>query len=384
VSQQKYTFHILGIPHCITSKEFNHCAYTTKVFRFAPMMRALGHRVIHYGCEGSTVECDEHVSVTTPQDLEIAYGPNYRSQNAFFKFDMNDHVYRTFYANAIREIGLRKQKNDFLLPFWGMGHKPVCDAHSDLIVVEPGIGYAGGHFATWRVYESYAIRAAVGGAQAVAECKESWYHAVIPNYFDPNDFVYSDIKSDYFLFLGRVYPGKGADVAIQICEKLGKKLILAGQGSLSDFGYHPIPGLIEHVGYADVHKRQQLMANAKGFFLISMYSEPFGGAAVEAMFSGTPIITSDWGVFPETNIHGITGFRCRTFDQFCWATENIQNIKPINCRNWALNNYSMSRVGEMYNEYFQMVHDVYTGNGWYQEHPERTDLNWLNRYYNFE
>ena len=382
--KQKFTFHCLGIPHTITNKDFSHCAYTAKNFKFCKMMRALGHTVIHYGCEGSTVECDEHVTVTTIADLEKSYGPNFRSKDQFFKFDMNDHVYQEFYKNAIREIGKRKQKNDFLLPFWGAGHKPVCDAHSDMIVVEPGIGYAHGHFAQWRIYESYAIRSAIGGAEAVGTCKESWYHVVIPNYFDPNDFTYSDKKDDYSLFLGRVYPGKGADVAIQICQKIGAKIILAGQGQLSDFGYHAIPGQVEHIGYADIDKRKELMSKAKGFFLISMYNEPFGGAAVESMFSGTPIITSDWGVFPEYNVQGQTGYRCRTFEQFCWAANNIGNIKPINCRNFAMDNYSMDRIGEMYDEYFTMVHDVYNGKGWYEEHPERTNLNWLNKYSRFE
>ena len=380
---QKFRFHCLTVPHTITNSEFNHCAYTQKVYKFGKMMKALGHTVIHYGCEGSTIDCDEHVSVTTPEDLEQTYGPEFRSTKHFFTFNTEDLVYKKYFKNTITEIAKRKQPKDFLLCFWGAGNKPIADAHNDMIVVEPGIGYASGHFSPWRVYESYAIKSAIGGSEAVGQCKESWYHVVIPNYFDPNDFTYSDTKDDYFLFLGRVYQGKGVDVAIQVCQKIGAKLIIAGQGSLKDFGYNEIPGQIEHIGYADLQTRKELMSKAKGFFLPSMYNEPFGGAAVEALFSGCPILTSDWGVFPEYNIQGKTGYRCRTFEQWCWAANNIKNINPLNCRNFAMNNFSIDKVGKMYEEYFQMVYDVYSGNGWYQEHPERNNLDWLAKTYNF-
>jgi glycosyltransferase involved in cell wall biosynthesis len=366
-------FHILGLPHTVSSKEYNACAYTQKVVKFGKMMKARGHTIIHYGHEDSDLICDEHVTVTTNKDLEIAYG-TYDWRKNFFKFDTNDHAYQTFYKNAIREVGLRKQKNDFILPFWGHGVRPVCDAHPDLITVEPGIGYAGGHWARWKIFESYAIYHAYYGLEAVGTCKQDWYDAVIPNYFDSDDFEYKENKEDYFLFLGRVYSGKGVDVAIQATERAGVKLKIAGQNPEN----LTFPAHVEFLGYADVEKRKQLMANAKGAFVASQYVEPFGGVQIELLMSGTPTITTDWGSFTENNIHGYTGYRCRTMEQFVWATKNIDRINPKNCRQFA-ENFTLDKVATMYEEYFQMVLDVYTGNGWYEPHTHRENLDWLKK-----
>ena len=366
-------FHILGLPHTVTSKEYNACAYTQKVWKFGKMMTDLGHEVIHYGHEDSDLQCTEHVTVLTNKDLEIAYG-DYDWRKNFYKYDLNDHAYQTFYKNAIIEVGKRKQKNDFILPFWGLGVKPVCDAHPDLICVEPGIGYPGGHWARWKIFESYAIYHAYCGLDSVGSCKQDWYDVVIPNYFDPEDFTFNDKKENYFLFLGRVYEGKGINIALQVTEAIGAKLIIAGQNPDNlEFPPH-----VEFVGYADVETRRKLMSNAKGAFVASLYNEPFGGVQMELLFSGTPTITTDWGSFTENNIHGLTGYRCRTFEQFVWAAKNIDRIDPRNCRQFA-ENFTLEKVGKMYEEYFQSVLNVHTGNGWYEPNDTRSDLNWLKK-----
>jgi glycosyltransferase involved in cell wall biosynthesis/SAM-dependent methyltransferase len=370
-------FHVLGLQHTVSSKEFVACAYTQKVVKFAKMMTDRGHTVIHYGHEDSDLQCSEHVPVLTNEDWKKTYGDHdWRAH--FFKFDTGDYAYTTFNANAIREIGKRKQRNDFILPFWGSGHRAICDAHPDLICVEPGIGYAGGHWAKFKIFESYAIFHAYYGLHSVGSCVQSWYDTVIPNYFNPDEFEFSAEKDDYLLFCGRVYVGKGIHIAEQIAKATGMKLKVAGQ--MGDYELSDDP-LIEFIGYADIETRKKLMSRAKALILASQYNEPFGGVQVECLFSGTPTITTDWGAFTENNLHGITGYRCHTFEQFVWAVKNIHRIDPHACREWAVRNFSMDRVAGMYEEFFESVLDIHGKQGWYEPKPDRQDLLFNRKYY---
>ena len=190
-------------------------------------MKGRGHTVFHYGHEDSDTLADEDVTVVTNKVWREVYGTHdYKSK--WFRYDLDDKAYHAFYANAIREIAKRKQPGDLILPFWGAGVKPVCDAHADLNIIEPGIGYAGGHWAPYKVFESYGIYHAYCGLKNVGQCNQNNYDVVIPNYFDLDQFEYTDKKEDYFLFLGRVYAGKGVHIAEQVCKAAGVKLKVAG------------------------------------------------------------------------------------------------------------------------------------------------------------
>jgi glycosyltransferase involved in cell wall biosynthesis len=307
------------------------------------------------------------------------YG-HYDWRKTQFKFDVNDAAYTSFIKNTIGEISTRKQPNDFLLPFWGNPMKPICDAHSDLLVVEPGIGYAGGHFAPYKVFESYAVHSAYYGLESVRICNEKWYDVVIPNYFNVNDFTYSQEKEDYFLYIGRVYDGKGVDIAVQTTKEIGANLIVAGQGSLKEMGYNTTPSHVLEVGYANIELRRKLMSEAKGTYVPSLYNEPFAGVQIESMLSGTPVISTDWGALAENNIHGVTGYRCRTFEQFCWAARNINNIDPRDCRKWG-ENFTFNKIAPMYEEYFQSILNIHKGDGWYEKNNTRLNLDWLKKEY---
>lgn len=358
-------FHCLGVQHTITDKEYIACAFTQKVLKFCEMMTLRGHTVIHYGHEDSNLLCTEHVTALTREEFNRVYGiHDHRSK--LFKFDIYDEVYQMFNARAIREISKRKQSGDFLLAFWGCGHKQICDAHPDMCIVEPGIGYAD-TFAKYRVFESYALYHAKMGIKNVSECfvydDQFENDVIIPNYFDPKDFETSDEKDDYFLFVGRIGVAKGLGPAIKMTKALGARLIVAGQNAEPGFreeGFWPIPDHVELVGYVDVDQRKKLMARAKAVICFSKFIEPFCGVHVEAMFCGTPVITCDWGAMTEFNVHGVTGFRCRTLGEMIEAGRNIGSIDPKKCYDWAVSRFSTTVIAKEYERFFERLYKVST------------------------
>jgi len=372
-----FRFHLLGLAHLPTRAEISTCAYTQKVIKLAWMLRSLEHEVIFYGTEGSEVLFCENVTVLSEQVRRATYG-DYDWNREFFRHSGTDLAQRTFNENAVEEINKRKRPGDFLLCTMGNYQKPIADGVGEgMFVVEPGIGYEG-VFARFRAFESYAWMHYLYGRMGMVN--GDWYDAVIPNYFARMDFPYRWKKENYALYIGRVVKRKGVDVAVEVTRELGMGLVIAGQGSLHNSAEQLAidDPHVSFVGAVGPEVRGELMSRARVVIAPTYYIEPFGGVAVEAQLCGTPVVTTDWGAFSETVQHGVTGYRCRTFEQFLWAVRNIGEIDPADCRRWAVENYSLERVRWMFQEWFEQIADL-AGEGWYERRPERVELDWLMR-----
>ena len=359
--------HVLGIPHTQTTLDFTGCAFTSKVHKFLEMMSGRGHEIIHYGHtrQDWSYPDVEHVEVVTDDIHRVAYGDDYvfeqtwQSQG-FNRFDIADYAYREFTTNAVREIRQRQHANDVLCITFGFGHKAIAD-QLNIITIETGIGYPAA-FADFRVYESHAIRNAMYGPESISTCNQNSYYRVIPNYFRDRDFVYSDTKEDYLLYLGRLGRNKGLDIAIDVAKHTNKPLVIAGQGDITQFG--PLPDNIHYRGYANQAQRQHLLAHAQALFIASQYMEPFAGVQIEAFLSGTPVISPDYAAFAEYNIHGQTGIRCNTFRDYVNAVEQVGDLDPQRIRAHG-EQFLLDRIAPRFDQYFQEVLEVYEKKGWY-------------------
>lgn len=348
----KPTLHVLANPYGITDLQYRMEPFNIAVHKFITQMTRRGWDIVHYGHEKSTVEC-ENVVITTLDDVkpegdhELFTHDNYRSP------DTDIGVRAGARANA--ELQRRCKSRDIVLCFYGLGNEPAVRNLPQALICEPSIGYGGASvFAPYRVFTSYAIMHYYYGVQGMM-ITPSWFDAVIPNAFTPSEFEYQESKSDYLLYLGRVMKNKGIDLAIQVAERTGHKLIIAGTGDLANLGYSAVPKHVEVFGYANPEQRKKLLSNAKALMAPTYYIEPFGNMVVESLFSGTPVISSDWGGFIDTNPHNITGYRCRDFNDFVHAVENLDKIHPRNCRMWAEARYDENIVHDQFDTYMKKL-----------------------------
>ncbi len=367
---------VLGIPHTVTSTDFTTCAFTMKVFHLCHMMTRAGHTVYHLGVEGSTPDCTRHFSIVSRADFDAEYGG---PGTGFYDTDETKHAkYMKRWAKNARLTILQNCDDDFeavVCMTWGGIQRTAMEGVRQF-EIESGIGYRHS-WAPFRVYESYAWLHMHLGAEGLFN-DPRFYWQVIPNSFDVSMFTPTEKRGEHFLYMGRLIDSKGIRIAVDAARLAGRKITLVGQGD-------PYKYLAPHVSYlppVGVEARRVLMANARAVFCPSQYVEPFCGVSIEASLSGTPVITTDFGAFPENVVHGVTGFRCRTMDDFVCAAKNIDQIDGRVCREWGVANFSLERVAPMYTAFFEDVMKTKPGlPGWSGVVGNRTSLDTLRREY---
>jgi glycosyltransferase involved in cell wall biosynthesis len=352
---QKLRFHILALPHTQVTEEYYSCAYTAKTHGFVRMMTSIGHEVYLYAGEETTSNPTELITCISEEQRAEAVGNNHFTSTSF---DNTLPHWQIFNGNAIKEISKRIQPKDFICIIGGLAQKPVADAFPENISVEYGIGYSG-VFSNYKVFESNTWRSAVYSQwKNAASVDIQFMDQVINPYFDPNMFSMQLEKKDYYVYLGRLTQRKGIDIASQVCEHLGVELILGGTGD-----YRPKYGT--YIGNVKAEDRAALLGGALGAFSPTLYLEPGCNSHLEALACGTPVLTTDLGIFTETVKNGFNGYRANTFAEFINAAEQVKTLDYRAIATDAYKNYSMDMIRWQYDRYFRRLLNLFD-DGWYQ------------------
>jgi glycosyltransferase involved in cell wall biosynthesis len=356
--RKTFVFHILGMSFTATSRKFLADAHTQNIFNLSKLLTEQGHTVFHYGNYGSDPVCTENVEILDKATMDELYkDEDIKQAGTGYFIKQTPEINRKFVERTIEEVNRRKGRGHCLLGLRDP-HEEIYRHHKDMLYVHHSVGHVG-----WSpkmtVYASEFVRNFRLGKEHSRTGDPTVWHgsAVIPHFVDPDEFEPCYEPENYFLYIGRLTPEKGVQIAIDASSKLDAKLLLAGQGQLDKFRLTPNA---EWIGFIeDAKVRNDLLRKARAIFVPTQIPEAFGMVVIEALMSGVPVITSDWGAFPETVQHGVTGYRCTTLAEYVAAAENIGSISREGCRRMAEARYSSKVASLLYRNYFERIFDMH-------------------------
>ena len=174
---------------------------------------------------------------------------------------------------------------------------------------------------------------------------------VIHHGIDATDFPMGDGDGDYFLFLGRMSPDKGAHRAMEAAYKAGVRLILCAKMrdplEIQYFDEYVRPYLndrMQYYGEVPHNHKLELLARAKGLLFPIRWNEPFGMVMIEAMACGTPVIAFREGAAPEVVDDGVTGFLVDDTAAMVDAIHRVDTLDRAACRRSVEEYFSTDRM----------------------------------------
>lgn len=175
-----------------------------------------------------------------------------------------------------------------------------------------------------------------------------------------NDYSYNDKPKDYFCFLGRFDPKKGAKEAIEIAEKAGIKLIMAAKIEDKDYFKKYIEPKIDdkkiiYIGEVNFSEKNKLLREAKALISPIQWDEPFGLVIPEANACGTPVIGNRRGSYPEIIKPGINGYLVNNIEEAVSAVKKIDQLKRIDCRKFVEDNFTIEKMTSGYEELYYKI-----------------------------
>ena len=169
-------------------------------------------------------------------------------------------------------------------------------------------------------------------------------------------------KEDYLLFLDRLSPQKGPDLAIQAALRTGHRLIMAGKMVDSDKKFLEtkiIPYIdgdrIIYKGELGFNEKVPLLKNAKALLHPHRFFEAFGNTLIESMACGTPVITCPHGAINEVVTDKKTGFIINDISDMAKAIMKIGEIKNQDCRKLVENKFTYGRMAEGYEKIYEKI-----------------------------
>jgi glycosyltransferase involved in cell wall biosynthesis len=210
------------------------------------------------------------------------------------------------------------------------------------------------------VYKKYNAQGHYVAISEADKSPELDYIATVYHGIDMSQFSFSETHGEYLLFFGRIHPEKGVHEAIQVAQRVGKKLVIAG--IVQDLEY--FEALVEpyidgeqvvYLGSVGPAQRSEVLGKALALLHLISFDEPFGLSMVESLACGTPVIAFGRGSIPEIIKHDETGFIIADIEQAAEAVAAVPSLDRTACREDVEQRFSQARMASNYVRVYEEI-----------------------------
>ena len=210
------------------------------------------------------------------------------------------------------------------------------------------------------VYKKYNAQSHYVAISEADKSPELDYIATIHHGIDMARFPFLGAEGEYLLFFGRIHPHKGVREAIDVAQRVGIKLVIAG--IIQDQDYfaaevepHIDGKTVEYLGSVGPDQRADVLGHALALLHLISFEEPFGLSMVESMACGTPVIAFACGSIPEIIRDGETGYIVEDIEHAVDAVAALQSIDRSACREDVERRFSHTRMARDYVDAYEKI-----------------------------
>jgi glycosyltransferase involved in cell wall biosynthesis len=189
------------------------------------------------------------------------------------------------------------------------------------------------------------------------------YLATVYNGIDLSLYPFQPSPGDDLVFLGRIHPDKGVHLAIEVAQRSGLPLRIAG--IIQDEAYfreqvepHLDGHQIRYVGSVGVAGKNELFARARALLHLNTIPERFGLVLAEGNAAGVPVIAMDLGSCGEVVEDGRTGFLVSTVTEAVQALKRLGEIDRTACLERVQRRFSIDSMVEAYERVYHRIFDL--------------------------
>ncbi|HEY7534234.1 MAG TPA: glycosyltransferase, partial [Nitrospiraceae bacterium] len=192
------------------------------------------------------------------------------------------------------------------------------------------------------------------------------YLATVYNGIDLSLYPFQKSGGNDLVFLGRIHPDKGVHLAIEVSQRSGRRLIIAG--IIQDETYfrelvepHLNTQTIRYIGPVDVSGKNRLFSQAYALLHLNTIPERFGLVLAEANAAGVPVIAMDLGSCREVIQDGQTGFLVNNVQEAVQLLGHVSEVDRRACRKRVEEYFSVDAMVESYERVYSTIFSLEQG-----------------------